>query len=146
MGAVLIHAEFDEKWRQRALTGVLNAARSARRFVESVRSEGGMYRLVDWPDLRKRRGPSAVADAVVRLRRIQRLTMGFLDPVEDALYLTAGLRSLGIDASFCLGRERVPAVSPAGFFPWVSVAGEVVSTSLPVAEEYTQVYQAGRNR
>ena len=130
----------------RALTGVLKAALRARRFVEGVRAEGGLYSIDAWPELGKRRRPGATTGAVVRLRMMQRLTLGFLDPVEDALYLTAGLRTLGVDASFCLGRERVPAVSPAGYFAWVSVVGEVVSTSLPVAEEYTEVHRAGASR
>jgi hypothetical protein len=71
---------------------------------------------------------------------LERLLVGFLDPVDDALFLTAALRRLGVAASFCLGREVAPAVPPAGFFAWVRCGDDVISTSLPVQEEYIQVY------
>ena len=80
--------------------------------------------------------------AVGRLRVAQRLTTGFLDPVEDALYLVAGLRGLGLPATFHLGRELVPAAPPAGFYAWVECGGRVVSTSLPVREEYIEVHRS----
>jgi hypothetical protein len=54
------------------------------------------------------------------------MLVGFLDPVEDALSLTAGLRRLGFAASFHLGRELAPAVAPGGFHAWVERGGSVV--------------------
>ncbi|WP_221356135.1 lasso peptide biosynthesis protein [Streptomyces beigongshangae] len=74
------------------------------------------------------------------LRTVQRLTVGFLDPVEDAVYLTVGLRRMGFPASFHLGREVAPALPPAGFYAWVRCGGDVLSTSLPVEEEYVEIY------
>ncbi|QTR02983.1 hypothetical protein J7S33_28980, partial [Saccharothrix algeriensis] len=83
--------------------------------------------------------------AVARLRIVQRLTVGFLSPVEDALFLATGLRHLGFDASFHLGRELVPGTGAAGYYAWVSCGEQVVSTSLPVADEYVEVFRtAGR--
>jgi hypothetical protein len=73
---------------------------------------------------------------------IQRLSMGFLDPVEDAIFLTEGLRRLGFDASFHIGRELVPLRAPGGFYAWVTCHDEVVSTSIPVREEYVEVYRS----
>ncbi|MEU6023015.1 hypothetical protein [Micromonospora sp. NPDC047134] len=69
--------------------------------------------------------------------------MGFLDPVEDALFLTCALSRVGLPVTFHLGREAVPAVAPAGFYAWVQCADDVVSTSLPVREEYIEVYRFG---
>jgi hypothetical protein len=80
--------------------------------------------------------------AVARLRVAERLMLGFLDPVEDALFVTAGLRRLRFPASFHLGRELVPSAAPAGFYAWAQVGDQVVSTSLPVQEEYLEVYQS----
>lgn len=68
--------------------------------------------------------------------------MGFLDPLEDALFVMAGLRRMGIPASFHLGYELVPATPPAGYYAWVQCADEVVSTSLPVRETYVEVHRA----
>jgi hypothetical protein len=78
----------------------------------------------------------------VRLRVVERLLVGFLDPVEDALYLTAGLRRMGYAASFHLGRELAPAIAPGGFHAWVQCGGSVVSTSLPVHDEYLPIYSS----
>lgn len=124
---------------------VVNAALSARRFVESVKRDDGSYRIETWPRVRRAgREPrgSAVEASVARLRVAQRLLMGFLDPVDDALFLVAGLREMGIPVSFHLGRELAPAMPPAGFYPWVEYAGEVVSTSLPVQETYIEVHRS----
>lgn len=118
--------------------GLIGAARAALRQVESARRADGVYRLTQWPAV----AGAATGDpraAVVRLRVAQRLTAGFLDPVDDAIYLTAGLRRLGHPATLHLGRELCPAASPAGVYPWVECDGRVVSTSLPVAEEYVEV-------
>ncbi len=145
-GGHLVSSVFLNETAAIALPGMVTAARQARRFVEEARTTDGLYDLKDWPGPAIRRRRSAATTTVVRLRTLQRLTMGFLDPVEDALFLTAGLRGLGVDASFHLGRERAPAVAPAGFFAWVSVDGNVVSTSLPVEEEYLEVYRAPGER
>ncbi|WP_106982576.1 lasso peptide biosynthesis protein [Streptomyces megasporus] len=128
-------------------TGLLALPRSAREaatFLAAARAGGGIYQLDRWPARRGNRRPTprAVARAVVRLRIAQRLTTGFLDPVEDALYLTAGLRGVGLPATFHLGREIVPASSFAGFYAWVECDGQVVSTSLPVREEYIEVHRS----
>ncbi|MFD5661713.1 hypothetical protein [Streptomyces hirsutus] len=82
------------------------------------------------------------AGAVAGLRIGQRLTVGFLDPVEDAIYLTAALRVIGLRATFHLGREVVPVSPPAGFYAWVEYRGHVLSTSLPVQEEYIEVHRS----
>jgi hypothetical protein len=128
--------------RRSTLLGLMSAARSAREFVNEARGDDGMYRL-EWPS-----GPvgaevsaRAVTKLVVRLRMAERLLMGFLDPIEDAVFLTAGLRRLGVAATLHLGRETAPAAPPAGFFAWVECGGRVVSTSLPVREEYVEVYR-----
>jgi Transglutaminase-like superfamily len=119
------------------------AGRAARDLVVSAREPDGGYRLPPWPEPRRRRPATApAARAVVRLRVVQRLLLGFLDPVEDALYLTAGLRRLGFPASFHLGRELAPAVTPGGFHAWVQCGGSVVSTSLPVRDEYLSIYSS----
>jgi hypothetical protein len=117
------------------------AGRLARDFVVSTRRDEGRYELGRWPDVaRQARRPSDPSRAVARLRIGQRRLLGFLDPVEDALFLTAGLRRPGFPASFHLGRELVPAVPPAGFYAWVECDGEVLSTSVPVHEEYVRVH------
>lgn len=123
---------------------LVQAARAARSFLECARGGGGLYRLEEWPEVRGRRGSAGrgVDGAVARLRVAQRLMMGFLDPVEDALFVAAGLRRLGVAASFHLGRELVPAAAPAGFYAWVQCGDRVVSTSLPVREEYVEVYRS----
>ena len=119
------------------------AGRRARDLLVTARRPDGGYRLPSWPDARPGRSDSASASrAVVRLRVVQRLLVGFLDPVEDALYLTAGLRRLGFAASFHLGRELAPAVAPGGFHAWVQCGGSVVSTSLPVRDEYLPIYSS----
>ncbi|WP_229923017.1 lasso peptide biosynthesis protein [Streptomyces griseocarneus] len=86
-----------------------------------------------------------IDSAVARLRVAQRLTMGFLDPVEDALFLTAGLRAMGVPATFHIGRELTPATPPAGFYAWVEHGGRVVSTSLPVHETYVEAHRTGED-
>ena len=118
------------------------SAREGRDFVESSRRDGGIFELGSWPRVRSRvRTPTMrTRSAVCGLRAVQRLTIGFLDPVEDALFLTAGLRRMGFAASFHIGREMAPAAPPAGFYAWVQYASEVVSTSLPVKEEYIEIY------
>jgi hypothetical protein len=119
------------------------AGRQARAALISARQADGGYRLAPWPQARARRcGAAAASRAVVRLRVVQRLLMGFLDPVEDALFLTAGLRRLGFAATFHLGRELAPAVAPGGFHAWVECGGAVVSTSVPVRDEYVHVYRS----
>lgn len=123
---------------------VVRAAREAREFLESARREGGIYEFAEWPSTRTRRAvPRRGTGAMVAwLRAAQRRTVGFLDPVEDAMFLTAGLRRLGVPATFHLGRETVPAAPPAGFFAWVQCGTEVLSTSLPVHEEYVEVHRS----
>ncbi|TDD72480.1 lasso peptide biosynthesis protein [Actinomadura rubrisoli] len=150
---------------------VIKAARDARAFLRQAKDAGGAYRLDHWPTPRPARRPAArrlvrrpaarrpaagrpaparrlvrtnrdARTAVARLRVVQRLTAGFLDPVDDAVFLTAGLRALGHPASFHLGRELAPAKPPAGYFPWVQCGDEVVSTSLPVLEEYIEIHRA----
>lgn len=121
---------------------VKTAALQAREFLESVRQGAGAYKIESWPPVAPSRPAQLVDDVVAQLRVAQRTSVGFLDPVSDALYVTAGLRGLGFPASFHLGREAVPAMPPAGFYAWVECDGEVVSTSLPVKETYLEVYRA----
>jgi hypothetical protein len=119
------------------------AGRTARDLLVAARRPGGGYELPSWPDPGRGRSDGAAAcRAVARLRVVQRTLVGFLDPVEDALYLTAGLRRLGFAASFHLGRELAPAVAPGGFHAWVQCGGAVVSTSLPVRDEYLPIYSS----
>ena len=121
----------------------ISAGRQARDLLLAARRPDGGYRLPPWPDTGQGRSDSAAAcRAVVRLRVVQRTLVGFLDPVEDALYLTAGLRRLGFAASFHLGRELAPAVAPGGFHAWVQCGDAVVSTSLPVRDEYLSIYSS----
>jgi hypothetical protein len=121
----------------------ISAGRQARDQLLAARQPDGGYRLPPWPDTGQGRSDGAAAcRAVVRLRVVQRALVGFLDPVEDALYLTAGLRRLGFAASFHLGRELAPAVEPGGFHAWVQCGGMVVSTSLPVRDEYLSIYSS----
>lgn len=124
----------------------MRAARAAREFLAAAKEEDGSYRLKEWPEVRggKRvRGSARKSrDAVARLRIAQRRTVGFLDPVDDSVFLTAGLRNLGIPASFHLGRELAPARAPAGYFAWVQDGDVVVSTSLPVEDEYVEILRA----
>jgi hypothetical protein len=98
------------------LMKAMRAARGAREFLAAAKAEsGGSYRLDGWPEPRGAGlGRRSVRSAVVRLRIAQRLTVGFLDPIDDSVFLTAGLRLLGIPASFHLGRELAPAKPPAG--------------------------------
>ncbi|MFI6515435.1 hypothetical protein ACIBF1_07720 [Spirillospora sp. NPDC050679] len=122
----------------------VRAAREAREFLAAAKSADGSYRLDRWPGTRgagARRTRDTRAE-VARLRVVQRLTVGFLDPVDDAVFLTAGLRRLGVPASFHLGREVAPAQPPAGYFAWVQDGDEVVSTSLPVLDEYIETHRA----
>ncbi len=121
----------------------ISAGRTARDLLVAARRQGGGYELPPWPDAGRGRSDSAAAcRAVARLRVVQRTLVGFLDPVEDALYLTAGLLRLGFAASFHLGRELAPAVAPGGFHAWVQCGGAVVSTSLPVRDEYLPIYSS----
>lgn len=117
------------------------AAEQGRRFVETARDAEGIYHIDEWPRVRTSpRLPDVAVGAVVApLRVAQRCTLGFLDPVQDGLYLLAGLRELGVPTSFHLGRETVPATPNAGVFAWVCHRGRVLSTSLPVLETYTEV-------
>ncbi|MGH3840744.1 MAG: hypothetical protein ACRDS0_04740, partial [Pseudonocardiaceae bacterium] len=117
-----------------------------RKYVLNSRTGSGSYQL-RLPEARCRKKVSSMSVEVLvtRLRLSERLLMGFLDPVEDAVFLTAGLRLLGIPASLLLGRELAPVEPPAGFYAWVQHGGDVVSTSLPVAEEYLVVYRAAAN-
>lgn len=150
------------------MLALVRAARRARGFVESSRAGGGKFHISGWPEChsvsRSRPGSGplstpvpdnhrvppeapdvpAVRRSAARLRFAQRLTIGFLDPVEDAFYLTAGLRALGHPASFHLGRESAPAAAPAGLYAWVQCGDEVVSTSLPVREEYVEIFRTER--
>ncbi|MEV7809070.1 lasso peptide biosynthesis protein [Microbispora sp. NPDC088329] len=128
--------------RERVSVMVRAAAMEARDFLESIRDGVGAYRIESWPQVIPDRLARRVGDVVASLRVEQRTSVGFLDPVEDALYMTAGLRRLGFPASFHLGRETVPTTPPAGFYAWVECDGEVVSTSLPVKETYLEVYRA----
>jgi len=121
----------------------ISAGRKARDLLVAARDPDGGYQLPPWPT-----ADSASTDvlaacrAVVRLRVVQRRLLGFLDPVEDALYLTAGLRHLGFAASFHLGRELAPAIAPGGFHAWVQCGDAVVSTSLPVRDEYVPIHRS----
>lgn len=126
------------------MLGLWKAALGAREFVESARRDGGTYEL-NWPPQQgsSRRSARGAPLAVARLRIAERMLMGFLDPVEDALFITCGLRSLGFNASFHLGRETAPAVAPGGFYAWTQCGDAVLTTSLPVREEYTEVLAAG---
>jgi transglutaminase superfamily protein len=120
----------------------ISAGRAARDLLVAARASGG-YRLPPWPAVGAASTDAASASrAVVRLRVVQRRLLGFLDPVEDALYLTAGLRRLGFAATFHLGRELAPAIAPGGFHAWVQCGHAVVSTSLPVRDEYVPVYSS----
>jgi hypothetical protein len=119
---------------------VWRAARAARAYVASVKDSSGSYRMVPFPPVVNRmRAGRDVTRIVPRLRLVGRLLGGFLDPVDDAIFLTAGLRGLGFEAEFHLGRELVPTQPPAGFYAWVSVDAAVVSTSIPVRQEYVDV-------
>lgn len=120
------------------------AATRATEFLESSRGDYGAYRLTYWPEVSRKpiRRAARLGRAVTGLRVKQRLELGFLDPIEDAIYLTAGLRFLGFNASLNLGREVAPVLAPAGLFAWVQVGADVLSTSMPVLEEYTLVYQS----
>ena len=121
----------------------MRAARGARKFLaEAKEAGGGSYRLDEWPEPRGASGRRNVRAAVVRLRIAQRLTVGFLDPVDDSVFLTAGLRLLGIPATFHLGRELAPAKPPAGYFAWVQYGDDVLSTSLPVEDEYIEIHRS----
>lgn len=117
------------------------AALAGLRFVAASRDKGSMYRL-DWDralvavTCDAHRPPGALVED---LRVRGRVLGGFLDPLEDALFLTVALRRLGLAASFHVGRELVPRVPPAGLFAWVQCGSEVVSTSLPVREQYVEV-------
>lgn len=122
---------------------ILLAAWGARECVLNSQTNSGSYQLrlpeVSYP----KKVPSMSVQVLVgRLRVAERLLMGFLDPVSDAVFLTAGLRLLGIRASLFVGRELAPFEPPAGFYAWVQHGGVVVSTSLPVAEEYLVVHRA----
>ncbi|GAA2846490.1 hypothetical protein GCM10010517_03200 [Streptosporangium fragile] len=119
----------------------LRASRAAIRFLERSRSANGSYSLTEWPEVKRIRllGPGDVGNGVAALRLAQRCTVGFLDPIEDALHLTAGLRFMGFDATFHVGREAFAANPPPGLHAWVECDGRVVSTSLPVREEYVEV-------
>jgi hypothetical protein len=120
----------------------MNAVRDACRFVESLHDRDGGYRIDAWPPVRRRPWwRRDAAAAVPWLRLGQRRTAGFLDPVDDAVFLVAGLRGLGFPATFHLGREIVPAASAPGFFAWAEHDGQVLSTSLPVQETYLEVYR-----
>ena len=122
------------------------AARGAREFLRTAKGADSSYQLDKWPGVRRggrrARRPRNVRAAVVRLRFAQRLTVGFLDPVDDSVFLTAGLRRLGVPASFHLGRELAPAKPPAGYFAWVQHGDDVVSTSLPVRDEYIEIHRS----
>ncbi|TDB89420.1 hypothetical protein E1264_08380 [Actinomadura sp. KC216] len=123
------------------------AARGAREFLREAKgAEAAAYRLEKWPEVRgggwRARRARNVRAAVVGLRFAQRLTVGFLDPVDDSVFLTAGLRRLGVPASFHLGRELAPAMPPAGYFAWVQHGDDVVSTSLPVKDEYIEIHRS----
>lgn len=118
------------------------AARGARNYVRSAVAEDGMYRLTGWWRVDRPSRRRELKSVASRLRMVQRISMGFLDPLEDAIFLTEGLRRLGFDASFHLGRELVPVSAPSGFYAWVSCGDEVVSTSVPVREEYVEVYRS----
>jgi hypothetical protein len=126
---------------------MLRAAFVAKSFLVSAYPGDDRFELADWPPVHRRTLPRwipsrrRVTSAVVRLRVAQRLLLGFIDPVRDAVFLTAGLRRLGLPASFHLGREIVASAPPAGFFAWVECEGRVVSTSLPVREEYIEVHR-----
>ncbi|MFC9970713.1 hypothetical protein ACFVH6_07395 [Spirillospora sp. NPDC127200] len=122
----------------------VRAAREAREFLAAAKNADGSYRLDRWPGTRaaRTRRTHDTRAAVARLRVVQRLTVGFLDPVDDAVFLTAGLRRLGVPASFHLGREAAPAQPPAGYFAWVQDGGDVVSTSLPVLDEYIETHRS----
>lgn len=121
---------------------VLLAAWRARECVVDSQTDSGSYQLrLPEVSYRKKVSSMSVEALVARLRVAERLLMGFLDPVDDAVFLTAGLRLLGIPASLFLGRELAPAEPPAGFYAWVQHGGVVVSTSLPVAEEYLVVHR-----
>ncbi|MER6950417.1 lasso peptide biosynthesis protein [Nonomuraea sp. NPDC000554] len=119
----------------------LRASRAAIRFLEKSRSANGSYLLMEWPEVKRSRflGGGDVGNAVAALRLAQRCSVGFLDPIEDALYLTAGLRLIGFEATFHVGRESFAANPPPGLHAWVECDGRVVSTSLPVREEYVEV-------
>jgi hypothetical protein len=122
----------------------MRVAREAREFLaEAKGAGGGSYRLDEWPESRGAGlDRQNVRAAVVRLRIAQRLTVGFLDPVDDSVFLTAGLRLLGIPVSFHLGRELAPARPPAGYFAWVQYEDDVLSTSLPVKDEYIEIHRS----
>ncbi len=131
------------RWRRPAL----RAAVAGGRFVRRSRGPGpGDPYRVAWDQLPttapdRTPKPAEVERLVARLRLWQRLLLGFLDPIEDSLYLVAALRALGVNASWRLGRELAPD-GDAGYLPWVDWGGAVISTSVPVREQCVEVFAA----
>lgn len=123
----------------------LRAAAAGVRFVRGSHLGGGEPAFqIAWSQLpattaTRRTTATDLGRVVARLRVYQRLLVGFLDPIDDSLYLVAALRALGLPAIWCLGRQLAPD-GPAGYLPWVECAGTVLSTSMPVREEYSTVY------
>lgn len=124
-----------------SMLAMWRAAAAGERFLRDSRAPNGGYQI-SWPVL----GPSGrravdATRAVTAVRTISRARRGFPGAVDDALFLTAALRQLGLPVVFCLGRQLAPSSPPAGFWAWVEADREVLSTSLAVHEEYVVVYR-----
>lgn len=87
-------------------------------------------------------GPSAVGldNLVPSLRAAYRTAPIGEDPVEQDLFVAAGLRAAGVEASLVVGREIAPPSRAARYMSWVETPSDgVVTTGAPVHELYEEV-------
>lgn len=87
-------------------------------------------------------GPPADAldELVPSLRAAYRTTVLGDDPVQQELFIAAGLRAAGVDASLVVGREIAPPSRTARYMSWVETPTDgVVTTGSPVYELYEEI-------
>jgi hypothetical protein len=86
------------------------------------------------------RPPSDTDELVPSLRAAYRTAALGDDPVQQELFIAAGLRAAGVDAALVVGREIAPPSRAARYLSWVETpAGGVVTTGAPVHELYEEI-------
>lgn len=61
------------------------------------------------------------------------------DPVEQELFIAAGLRAAGVDASLVVAREIAPPAQAARYASWVEADSLVLTTGAPVQETHEEI-------
>lgn len=123
-------------------TRLITAAWRGRRAVRAAKTNGYHTELTR---LATARPPSPCTrpahDEIRILRALWRIGTANRFPEQEPAFLTAALLAHGRQATLTLARETIPASDDAHYLLWVNLDGQVVSTGLPVTEQYVRLVE-----